>query len=59
MINNIQIGSGNVSPELKEKLLEKYPYANGEKEALRVVGSIDGNLGERLVRLANEYFEIK
>lgn len=61
MIDNtpINICSGSVSPKLKEKLYKKYPLTEDERECFRIIGSADGNLGERLVRIANEYFRIK
>ena len=54
----ITVGSGTVMPELKEKLFNKYPMTEEEKQAQQFF-NVDGYIGKRLVMLAEEYFEIE
>lgn len=54
----ITVGSGTVMPELKEKLFEKYPITEEEIRA-QCFCNVDGDIGKRLVMLAEEHFKIK
>ncbi|BBK75877.1 hypothetical protein [Clostridium butyricum] len=54
----VKVGSGTVMLELKEKLFNKYPMTEEEKQA-QYFFNVDGYIGKRLVMLAEEYFENK
>lgn len=54
----VEVGSGVIEKDLREKLLELYPMTEEEKTFNRGMNIADEGLGERLVKLAKAHLKL-